>query len=269
MRLFLGVLLLMWAGVAVHVFGSGFRDWNRFRTLNLLSRISGKSAENSDTLHHVHAEPHSEIRTRSHEVLAPAPSVRMTRIDERAASTGTFVDPWTNEQIDYNGDVVTQSAPVRTATLNPRAEAYRGIRPEALETQRRPLAPSPDRPMSATRKAALRRRMILKYLAISISVTTVPAVLTSWTLFVASASIVWLAAIAWISLSIRQFVVTVLRPSSAGLLEVGESAIPDNVISIRRAVLEEEEFAPTAVVDEFYDPQTTGGFRRAQFAVGE
>ena len=160
MRLFLGVLLLMWAGVAVHVFGSGFRDWNRFRTLNLLSRISGKSAENSDTLHHVHAEPHSEIRTRSHEVLAPAPSVRMTRIDERAASTGTFVDPWTNEQIDYNGDVVTQSAPVRTATLNPRAEAYRGIRPEALETQRRPLAPSPDRPMSTTRRAALRRRMI-------------------------------------------------------------------------------------------------------------
>lgn len=269
MRLFLGVLLLMWGGVAVFIAGPGFRDWKRFKSLNLLSRISGKSADDSDTLHHVHAEPHSEIRTRSHEAMSPAPSVRLTKQHAAAVSSaGTFIDPWTNEKVDYNGDVVAQSSGAVSGTLNARAEAYRRARPESLEVTRRPVAPSPNRPVSAARKAALRRRMILKYLAISMAVTTVPAVLTSWTVFVATAALVWIAAVTWLALSIRQFVQTVLRSETSPYV-ADDVAMPDNVISIRRTRREEVSPVPDVVEDEFFDPRTAGGFRHAQFAVGE
>lgn len=268
MRLFLGVLLLMWGGVAIYVLGPGFRDWNRFKSLSLLSRINGKSSSESDSLHHVHAEPHSEIRTRSHEVLAPAPSVRIARHYEAAPST-TFIDPWTNERIDYNGEVVTQTTAHSPASLNARAEAYRRARPEGLEVHRRPIAPSPNRPVSASRKAALRRRMILKYLGIALAFTTAPAVLTSWTIFVVPSVMVWLVSLAWFAMSIRQFVRSELRGSVEGPLSSRDSTLPDNVISIRRARREESAETLEAVDDEFFDPRTVGGFRHANFAVGE
>lgn len=283
MGFFLGVLLLMWAGIAATFVLPGFREINQLKSLDIRERFRRSDDERAPDVHHVHTEPHSEIRTRAHEVLTPTPSIREVAPREtRPLATaavapesdphvGMVFDTWSNKWVNLDGDVVTPGSP-SPAAMNPRAEAYRRARPEVeAVAPRRPMAPSPNRPMSPTRKAALRRRKVLKYMGISISVTTVPAVLTSWAIFVASATLTWLSFFTWFAIMVRQFVTGDLGRANAAPSRMEPStfdALPDNVISLRRPAAKPVDVAPVED-DEFFDPRSVGGFARAQFAVGE
>jgi len=277
MGFFLGVLLLMWAGIAATFVLPGFREMNQFKSLDFRARLRRSDDAKVNDVHHVHAEPHAEVRTRAHEVLTPTPNIRETSVrvappapahtsvPANDAQPGMVFDTWSNKWVNLDGDVVTPSVS-STPSMNPRAEAYRRARPEVeASVPRRPMAPSPNRPVSPVRKAALRRRMVLKYMGISISVTTIPAILTSWTIFVASAAFTWLSFVTWFAIMVRQFVTGELSRSSAPNAPSAFDALPDNVIALRRPA------APIAPVeeDEFFDPRSVGGFARAQFAVGE
>ena len=279
MGFFLGVLLLMWAGIAATFVLPGFREMNQLKSLDIRERLRRTKESSVTDVHHVHAEPHAEVRTRAHDVLTPAPTIREsavrvaatapTNTPSRDAQSGVVFDTWSNKWVNLDGDVVTPGAPTPPA-MNARAEAYRRARPEVeANAPRRPMAPSPNRPVSPARKAALRRRMVLKYMGISMSVTTIPAILTSWTIFVASAAFTWLSFVTWFAIMVRQFVTGELSRSSAPAASMFPSpvdSLPDNVITLRRPV------ATAAVVDEgdeFFDPRSVGGFARAQFAVGE
>jgi len=279
MGFFLGVLLLMWAGIAATFVLPGFREMNQLKSLDLRSRLRRSNDAGISEVHHVHTDPHVEVRTRARDVVAPLPRVResaplVTRPASSAVTrevpAGAVFDTWSNQWINLEGDVVTpgSSSPV---AMNPRAEAYRRARPEAdAPVARRPMAPRPNRPISPARKAALRRRMVLKYMGISMSVTTIPAILTSWTIFVASAVLTWLAFVTWFAIMVRQFVTGELGPSSASVTSMVPSAfddLPDNIIALRRPAT--VTAAPVPMDDEFFDPSSVGGFARAKFAVGE
>jgi len=276
MGFFLGVLLLMWAGIAASFFLPGFREVNQLKSLDFRNRLRRSDDPTIPEVHHVHADPHAEVRTRTRDALAPT-SIRRNvapRVMQPSAVTvaneanaGLVFDTWSNRWINLDGDVVTPGSP--SMAMNPRAEAYRRARPD-VETNvaRRPLAPSPNRPVSPARKAALRRKMVLKYMGISMSVTTIPAVLTSWTIFVASSALTFFAFVMWFGIMMRQFVTGELRRSSIPMASRTPSALdalPDNIITLRRPAA-----AATVVEDdEFFDPRSVGGFTRAQYAVGE
>lgn len=273
MGFFLGVLLLMWAGIAATFVLPGFREMNHFKALDVRGRLRRSGATEAPEPHHVHAEPHAEIRTLAHEVVAPAPRVAESAPRRVAASTapihdeqsGMVFDTWSNKWVNFEGEVVTPGSPTN-APMNPRAEAYRRARPEVEATApRRPMAPSANGPISPSRKAALRRRKVLKYMVIAISMTTVPAVLTSWSIFVASAVFAWLSFVTWFSIMVRQFVTGELGRQTTAVTPPVFDALPDNVIALRRPAT----VAATEVDDEFFDPRSVGGFARAQFAVGE
>lgn len=283
MGFFLGVLLLMWAGIAATFVLPGFREINQLKSLDIRGRFRRRDDTSRVDVHHVHTEPHAEIRTQTHEVLAPSPMIRETvprtpRPVTTSAVTsvidphaGMVFDTWSNQWVNLDGDVVDPAVPTM-APMNPRAEAYRRARPD-VETvaPRRPMAPSPNGPMSASRKAALRRRKVLKYMVIAISITTIPAILTSWPIFMASATLTWLSFFTWFGIMTRQFVTGELSRSTVAPARSEPStfdALPDNVISLRRP-----NPTPTTIVleqdDEFFDPRSVGGFARAQYAVGE
>ena len=281
MGFFLGVLLLMWAGIAATFVLPGFREINQLKSLDIRSRFRRRDDEEISDVHHVHAAPHAELRTKDRDVIAPAPLIRestprapqplvaSTKTATIEHHAGMVFDTWSNKWVNLDGDVVEATSP---APMNPRAEAYRRARPDVEQASpRRPMAPSPNRPLSASRKAALRRRKVLKYMVIAISVTTVPAILTSWPIFMASATLTWLSFFTWFGIMVRQFVSGELTRESAASTRMEPStfdALPDNVISMRRA-----RPAPVVEVpaddDEFFDPRSVGGFTRAQYAVGE
>lgn len=275
MGFFLGVLLLMWAGIAATFVLPGFQEINHFKSMDLRGRLRRDGGSDTIETHHVHAEPHAEIRTARREAVAPPTregdvNARIVREVTPVTATksepaGMVFDAWSNQWVNFDGDVVSPDAS-SSIPMNSRAEAYRRVRPDTeVAVTRRPTAPSPNRPVSPARKAALRRRMVLKYMVIAIAVTTIPAVLTSWGIFVASATLAWLSFVTWFAISVRQFFAGEITRSSTTVAPAVFDDLPDNVIALRRPPVRPAR----DIVDEFFDPSSAGGFARAKFAVGE
>jgi hypothetical protein len=211
-------------------------------------------------------EPH--IATAPHAELAP----RYTEQPRRAADYGsqvitlpnqelvvasagsaTYFDPWTKQYVNENGEAVHPTTPVHQE-MNSRATAY--SRP--LVAGQRPAT----QPISSKRRAALRRRQVLKSMAIAISSTTIPAVMTGWTFFVTLSVISWLAFGAWFSLmlyfmNLQEQIIPSMAQRSRTM------SVPDNIIPLR------SREADSAVAEEVFVPAAASGFARAQYAVGE
>ena len=199
------ILVMCWIAVGVSFLLPFFRNNRQFGSIDALRRLRGPKGPLADLPGHDHiGEPH--IATEPHAELAPRYTEQPRRptnygsqvitLPEQelvVASTGsaTYFDPWTKQYVNENGEVANAPTTMHSE-LNSRATAY--ARP--LVDGHRPAT----QPISAKRRAALRRRQVLKSMAIAISSTTVPAVLTGWTFFVTLSVLSWLAFGAWFSL---------------------------------------------------------------------
>jgi len=259
------ILVMCWIAVGVSFLLPFFRNNRQFGSIGALRRLRGEKGPLSNLPGHDHiGEPH--IATPPHAELAPRYTEQPRRnadygsqlitLPEQelvVAATGaaTYFDPWTKQFINENGDVANTSPTVHQE-LNSRATAY--SRP--LVDGHRPAT----QPISSKRRAALRRRQVLKSMAIAISATTVPAMLTGWTIFVSLSVMSWLAFAAWFSLMLyfmnlqEQIIPTTSQRTRT-------TTVPDNIIPLRPRDAE--------VAEEAFIPAAASGFARAQYAVGE
>ena len=259
------ILVMCWIAVGVSFLLPLFRNNRQFGSIDALRRLRGEKGPLAELPGHDHiGEPH--IATPPHGELAPRytnPEVRPAEFDSRlltlpdqelivaTTDSATYFDPWTQQYVNENGDAATAPT-MAQQEMNVRATAY--SRP--LVAGQRPAT----QPISSQRRAALRRREVLKWMAVAIASTTVPAVLTAWTFFVALSVMAWLAFATWFSLMLyfmnvqEQIIPTRAQRTRA-------TPVPDNIVPMRRreAPAAEEEFAPA----------TGSGFAQAQYAVGE
>ena len=271
-------LVICWVAVAVLFFAPAIKNSRQFASINALGRMKrndGPLSELPGFDHvgepHIAAEPHAAPMPRRLDRVwdymeqAPqdrAEQARTVAVQSAPVVSGTVVfDEWTGQYVNEDGEVVDRNAlPTRAAhsvELNPRAEAY--SRPLATPQQVQSYA------ISARRQAALRRRQVLKWMAIAIAGTTVPALLTGWGLFVFASVMTWLAFATWFSLMIY-FMIQQDRTAAP----VNESAfMPDNIVPLRPRTTPAEPAAHVETNDEFYSPSPSAGFARAQFAVGQ
>lgn len=261
------ILVMCWIAVGISFLLPFFRNNRQFGSIDALRRLRGAKGPLADLPGHDHiGEPH--IATAPHAELAPRYTEQPRRptnygsqvitLPEQelvVASTGsaTYFDPWTKQYVNENGEVANAPTTMHSE-LNSRATAY--ARP--LVDGHRPAT----QPISAKRRAALRRRQVLKSMAIAISSTTVPAVLTGWTFFVTLSVLSWLAFGAWFSLMLyfmnvqEQIIPTASQRSRT-------VPVPDNIVPLRPRETE------IAVAEEVFVPAAAAGFARAQYAVGE
>ena len=264
------ILVMCWIAVGISFLLPFFRNNRQFGSIDALRRLRSEKGPLTDLPGHDHiGEPH--IATPPHAELAPRFIEQPRRTSEYGsqvitlpeqelvvASTGaaTYFDPWTKQYINENGDAAN-TATTMPLELNSRATAY--SRP--LVDGHRPAT----QPISAKRRAALRRRQVLKWMAIVISSTTVPAMLTGWTFFVTLSVISWLAFGAWFSLMLYFMnVQEQIIPTASN--HTRTAPVPNNIVPLRPREVPDAE---TAVADMDFVPATTSGFARAQYAVGE
>ena len=259
------ILVMCWIAVGVSFLLPFFRNSRQFGSIDALRRLRGTKGPLAELPGYDHiGEPH--IATPPHAELAPrnvessrrsadygAQVITLPEQELVVAATGaaTYFDPWTKQYVNENGEVA--NAPTAAhAELNSRATAY--ARP--LVDGHRPAT----QPISAKRRAALRRRQVLKWMAIAISSTTLPAMLTGWTFFVTLSVMSWLAFGAWFSLMLyfmnvqEQMIPTTSQRSRT-------EPVPDNIVPLRPR--------ETEVAEEVFVPTAASGFARAQYAVGE
>lgn len=259
------ILVMCWIAVGVSFLLPFFRNSRQFGSIDALRRLRGTKGPLAELPGYDHiGEPH--IATPPHAELAPrnvessrrsadygAQVITLPEQELVVAATGaaTYFDPWTKQYVNENGEVANAPTAVH-AELNSRATAY--ARP--LVDGHRPAT----QPISAKRRAALRRRQVLKSMAIAISSTTVPAVLTGWTFFVTLSVLSWLAFGTWFSLMLyfmnvqEQIIPTASQRSRT-------VPVPDNIVPLRPR--------ETEVAEEVFAPTAASGFARAQYAVGE
>jgi len=261
------ILVMCWIAVGVSFLLPFFRNNRQFGSIDALRRLRGPKGPLADLPGHDHiGEPH--IATEPHAELAPRYTEQPRRpagygsqvitLPEQelvvaAAGSATYFDPWTKQYVNENGEAAQPTTPVHPE-LNSRATAY--SRP--LVAGQRPAT----QPISAKRRAALRRRQVLKSMAIAIASTTIPAMMTGWTFFVTLSVVSWLAFGAWFSLMLyfmnvqEQIIPTASQRARA-------VPVPDNIVRLRPRETE------VAVAEEVFVPAAASGFARAQYAVGE
>lgn len=264
----LSILGICWLAVGVSFWLPSFRNSRQFKSIDALRRLGNQGGPLADLPGSDHiGEPH--IATPPHGDLTPRYSDELRRIGRNdgpvltlpeqevvvAHNTGTIVfDEWSQSYINEDGEPVNPYA--LQPELNSRATAY--SRP--LASGQRPVS----QPLSPKRRAALRRRAVLKWMAISITSTTIPAMLTGWSFFVTLATLSWLSFATWFGLMLyfmnRQEQVFTRAPRLA------DADIPDNIVSMDRRRQPEAEIAP---VEELFTPTGGSGFARARYAVGE
>ena len=264
------ILVMCWIAVGVSFLLPFFRNNRQFGSIDALRRLRGEKGPLAELPGHDHiGEPH--IATPPHAELTPRYTEPLPRtanygsqvitLPEQqlvVASTGTatYFDPWTKQYINENGDAAHASTTVHQE-LNSRATAY--SRP--LVDGHRPAT----QPISAKRRAALRRRQVLKWMAITISSTTVPAMMTGWAFFVTLSVMSWLAFGAWFSLMLYFLnVQEQIIPTASHRTRT--TPVPDNIVPLRPR---EAPDAEIAVAEVDFVPATASGFARAQYAVGE
>ena len=261
------ILVMCWIAVGVSFLLPFFRNNRQFGSIDALRRLRSEQGPLADLPGHDHiGEPH--IATPPHAELAPryieqprrtadygSQVITLPEQELVVASTGaaTYFDPWTKQFVNENGDAANATTTVHQE-LNSRATAY--SRP--LVDGHRPAT----QPISSKRRAALRRRQVLKSMAIAISSTTIPALMTGWTFFLTLSVMSWLAFGAWFSLMLyfmnvqEQIIPTASQRARA-------VPVPDNIVPLR------PREAEIAVAEEVFAPAVASGFARAQYAVGE
>ena len=264
----LSILGICWLAVGVSFWLPALRNSRQFKSVNALRRLGNEGGPLADlpgSDHigepHIATPPHGDLTPRySEEYKAVSRNAgRLLSLPEQevvvAQNTGTVVfDEWSQTYINEDGEPV--SPHTVQPELNARATAY--ARP--LASGQRPVS----QPLSPKRRAALRRRAVLKWMAISITSTTVPAMLTGWTFFVTLSTLSWLAFVTWFGLMLyfmnQQEQVFARTPRNF------EADVPDNIVSMDRRRQPE---AAIAEAEALFTPTSGASFARARFAVGE
>jgi hypothetical protein len=259
------ILVLCWIAVGVSFLLPLFRNSRQFGSIDALRRLRGEKGPLAELPGHDHigephiaTPPHGELAPRySDAALRPTPSgTRLLTLPEQelvvaTTDNATYFDPWTQQYVNEHGEAANVPTTAQQE-MNVRATAY--SRP--LVAGQRPAT----QPISGQRRAAQRRREVLRWMAIAIASTTVPAVLTSWTFFVTLSVMSWLAFAAWFSLMLY-FMNAQEQIIPTGARRTRTTPVPDNIVPLRRRE------APAA--EEEFEPAVGSGFARAQYAVGE